>query len=428
MEGGGFYGALDKFPCKSHSGRVSKKTRNKFLALLCLLVFAAGGALYYVNWVVQRPFGIILFVADNFCVSALTAARIYGGGADSRLSVERFPTVTHLTTHAADFAVSDLASAATALACGRKVNNRNLGQEASGIPLPTLVEMARERGRAVGLVTNTSLTDTGPAVWYAKTSDPRDSTGLALQLAGGSGLDVLLGGGAADFLPEHKGGRRADGRDLLLELRQAGYDVIRNKGELSNTPAWRAPRLLGFFSEGNLAFADEVAQAAAQPSLSEMVAKAVQLLQFNRRGYLLVVDAGLIEKAASQNEGERMLREFLQLDQAVATALDYAGKNSLIIVAGRSMVGGLRMNGYPFRNDKGVAVIGLNAQGVPSLTWSTGPGSGEGTPPSEPAASQQPVAVGVAEDALAVAVGPGTEHWPSFMDNTDVFRLIVPGL
>ena len=138
-----------------------------------------------------------------------------------------------------------------------------------------------------------------------------------------------------------------------------------------------------------------------------MVKTAIQLLQYNRKGYLLVVDCGLAGKAASQNEGERMLRELLALDEAVASAVSFAGENSLILVAGKQSVGGLRLNGYPFRNDKGVAVVGINSQGIPSLTWSTGPGTRAASaktptlpPANEPSAVPAPVAIGVAEDGI----------------------------
>ena len=50
-------------------------------------------------------------------------------------------------------------------------------------------------------------------------------------------IDVILGGGQADFLPEHKEGRRVDGRDLLIEMRRKGYDIAQNKSELENTPS-----------------------------------------------------------------------------------------------------------------------------------------------------------------------------------------------
>ncbi|GAB4175388.1 MAG: alkaline phosphatase [Terrimicrobiaceae bacterium] len=408
---------------------MSKKFRNRFLALLCLLTFAAIGLLYYVNWVVQKPFAVILVISDELSVPSLVAARIYGGGADNRLAIERFPNLGLLSTHAADFAVADTAAAATAIATGRKVNNRSLGQDSGGKSLVNLVEIARERGRSVGLVTNTSVTDSGPAAFYACTADPHDTAAIALQLTtGGLGFDLLLGGGAADFIPEHKGGRRKDGRDLTMEMREAGYDVVRDRSQLTSTPLWRAPKLVGLFADGNMAFADEVALAAAQPSLAEMVAQAIQLLQFNRKGYLLIVDAGLPAKSASQNEGERTLREILQVDAAVSTALAFAGENSLVIVTGRTSTGGLRLNGYPFRGDKGVAIVGKNLRGIPSFTWSSGPGSGPADEPTEPSAVRQPAAFGVADDAIVVGVGPGSEELTGFRDNTDIFRVLSKSL
>jgi len=412
---------------------VSKKLRNRLLALGCLLVFLAGGVLFYANWVVQKPFAIILFLSDDLSPSALTAARIYAGGADYRFEIEKFPHLALLTTQANDFAVADSASAAGAIATGQKPNNRTLRLEASRTPLPTLLELARKSGRATGIVSNTSLTDATAAAFYAKTSDPLDFQAIGLQLAEASDVNVLLGGGAADFLPDSKDGRRKDGRDLILEMRNKGYDIVRNQQEMESTPLWRTPKVLGLFSAGQLAYADEVQVSASQPSLSEMVLQAILLLQYNPKGYLLVVDAGLAGKASSQNNGERALKEIVALDQAVAVARKYAGEKALIVVAGTQSSGGLRLNGYSFRNDKGAAILGINAQGVPSLTWSTGPGSGQTTTPggithTEPSAFTTASAVGTAEDAVAVSAGPGSEELSGFRDNTDVFHLIHKGL
>lgn len=412
---------------------MSKKLRNRLLALSCLLVFLAVGVLFYVNWVVQRPFAIILFLSDNLSSAALTSARIYAGGADNRLDLEKFPHLALLTTQANDFAVADPAAAAGAIATGQKPNNRTLRLEAGRTPLPTLVELARRSGRATGIVSNTSLTDAAAAAFYAKTTDPLDFQALALQLAETPDVNVFLGGGAADFLPDTRDGRRKDGRDLILEMRNRGFDIVRNKQEMQSTPLWRAPKVLGLFSMGQLSYADEVQVSAAQPSLAEMVLQAILLLQYNPKGYLLVVDAGLAGKAASQNQAERTLKEILALDQAVAVARKYAGEKALIVVAGKQSSGGLRLNGYSFRNDKGAAILGINAQGVPSLTWSTGPGSGQAATPggiahTEPSAFTTAAAVGTAEDAVAVSAGPGTEELAGFRDNTDVFHVIRQGL
>jgi alkaline phosphatase len=418
---------------------MSNKIRNRFLALVLLLAFIGVGMLFYVNWVVQKPFAIILFLTDNLNNSSLTAARMYKGGADYRMNLESLPELGFITTQAADFAVSDTAAAVTAIATGQKVNNRSVGVDSAGKPLENLIDLAQSKGRLVGLVTDSSVADPTMAVFFAKSTNPQDASAIVAQLADKPVLDVILGGGEADFLPEHKDGLRKDGRDLMLEMRRKGYDIARNKSELESTPSWKPPKLLGIFAPGPLAFGDEIKSAGSEPSLADMVKQAVQLLQFNPKGYLLVVDAGLVGKAASKNEGERMLRQLNALDDAVAAARSYAGENSLIIVAGKQSVGGLSLNGYPFRNDKGIAVTGINPQGVPSLTWATGPGSKtaaspapdaspapEATPaaPAEPSAFAAPSAVGVAEDGIVVSSGPGSEKLGGFKDNTDIFKAI----
>lgn len=408
---------------------MNKKTRNRLLALGCLLVFLALGGLFYINWVVQRPFAVIVFLADNLTPSVLTPARNYQGGADHRLQIEKFPNIALVTTHANDFAVPDAAASASSIATGQKGNNGVLGVNQGKGALPNLVEIARQRGRATGIVSNASITDATAAAFYAGTSDPLDYPVIARQLAEGQGVDVIMGGGAADFLPDAQSGRRSDARDLIQEMREKGYDVVRSESELEGTPSWRTPKTLGLFSMGNLNFADEFAAEAGQPSLSTMVRNAIRLLQYNARGYLLIVDAGLAGKSAAQNEGERTLREILALDEAVAEAVSYAGPKALILVVGKRNVGGLRLNGYPFRNDKGAGLLGINAQGAPSITWSTGPESGTRTSPegpvsTEPAASKRAAAIGVAEDAIAVGSGPGSEELKGFQDNTEIFRIV----
>ena len=92
------------------------------------------------------------------------------------------------------------------------------------------------------------------------------------------------------------------------------------------------------------------------------------------------------------------------------------------------------MNGTPFRNDKGVGVLGINAQGVPSITWSTGPGhntpsatDGNKEPTSilaEPSAFSTPTTLGIAEDTITMAVGPGSEPVHGFIDLTTIHDLI----
>ena len=161
-------------------------------------------------------------------------------------------------------------------------------------------------------------------------------------------VDIAFGGGEREFLPEAKGGRRTDGRDLVLEMRRNGYEIVRTNTELEDIPQWRRPKLLGLFSEGEMAYANEIAAGSEQPALADMTRRAIQLLQWNTGGYLLIVDAGLMRTAARENRGERTLAETVELDRAVAVARSYMGENSTILVAGNLGIGGLSLNGFPF--------------------------------------------------------------------------------
>ncbi len=335
----------------------------------------------------------------------------------------------------------DEAAAATTLATGVKVNNRSLGLGPNDKPLRTLIDLAHEKGRAIGVVTNGRLSDASIAAFFA---DGREDA--LQQLAEERKVDIALGGGLENFLPEAKGGRRGDGRDLVLEMRRNGYEIVRTNAELENIPQWRRPKLLGLFGEGEMAYANEIAAGSEQPALSDMTRRAIQLLQWNTSGYLLIVDAGLMRTAARENRGERTLAETVELDRAVAVARSYMGKNSLILVAGNLGIGGLSLNGFPFRRDSGVALLGVNSLGEPALTWATGPNGvtmpagpptvSDPTPPGEgpaasgqePAAAYAPWARSTVDDVLAAGSGPGTESLHGFLDNTIIFKIIAEQL
>ena len=462
------------------------KLRNQLLALACLLVFIGFGFIYFQKWAVQKPFGMILFISDGLSTNTLTAARLYHG-AGERLTIETLPNVALLANASHDFGVPDAAAASTALATGVKGNNRALALDpAGGKPLRSILALARAAGRATGIVTAGRMTDPTPAAFYAHTPDARDAQGIAGQFVSEALVDIALGGGLDSFTPEAKGGKRKDGRDLWLELRGKGYTTVRTKAELENTSSFLTGPLIGLFADGNLAYSSQVQSGSQEPSLPDMVRRAIEFLQTNSNGYLLIVDAALISRAAEQNSGERVLTETIDFDRAVATALEYAGEKALVLAAGKHDIGGMTLNGYPLRGDHGLAMLGTNANGIPAVTWSTGPNGARaaetpfrapepavptkpaatgtaavvstpavsGTPAStgsaalagpksadtarppepprnakaEPAAFAAPEAIVTARDTLAVGVGPGSETLKGFQENTEVFKILKKGL
>ena len=401
------------------------KWRNQILALICLLAFAALGVLYFQNWVVQKPFGIILFVGEGLTAQRMAATRVYIGGADNPLAMDGLEFSARLRNHSADFAVPDSAAAASALATGTRVKNGTIATAESGAPLQTILEIAHKEGRVTGIVTDGALTNPTMAAFYAHASTSKQPQQFATAMIDQSAVDIAFGGGAADF--------------DKAKLDQAHVRVVRNSPELEQISEWQQPRLLGLFAANDLPFTDEVAARTDQPSLADMVRRAIELLQVNRRGYVLVVNAHLMASAAWQNLGERTLRETAELDRAVQISREYAGRNTAIIVCGDAAIGGMNVNGYPFRYDSGVAILGLNSAGQPWVTWATGPNGGK-TGASvesssardlsalEPAAVQAPSALNSLEDPIANAAGLRMEKLRGTIDNTQVFEIIRDAL
>jgi alkaline phosphatase len=399
--------------------------RNQILALICLLIFAALGVLYFQNWVVQKPFGIILFIGEGLTTQRLAAARLYSAGADARLTLDSLDFSARLRNYSADFAVPDSSAAATALATGSKVKNGTLSVDESGTPLRTILEIAHDEGRATGIVTDGALTNPTIAAFYAHNSNAKQPHELANVLIGNPTIDIALGGGSSNFDKS--------------KLDQARIRLARNLPELEEISDWQRPQVLGIFADGDFAFTDELTARAEKPSLADMVRRAIELLQLNRRGYVLVVDAHLMASAAWQNQGERVLRETLELDRAVQTAREYAGANLTIMVTGDVAIGGMNVNGFPFRYDRGVAILGLNSSGQPWITWATGPNGGKipdnatqdgerSLKAIEPAAVEVPFALNTVEDVVASASGPRTEKLHGTIENTRIFSILRDAL
>lgn len=409
----------------AHSHR-AVKWRNQILALICLLAFAALGVLYFQNWVVQKPFGIILFVGEGLTAQRVAATRVYIGGADSSLAMDALKFSARLRNHSVDFAVPDSGAAASALATGVKVKNGTISVAESGAALRTILEIAHDEGRATGIVTDGALTNPTTAAFYAHSSTAKQRHEFGNALIERGTIDIALGGGAADFPDKSK-------------LEQAHIRFVRNLPELEQITGWQRPRVLGVFASDDLPFTDDIAARMEQPSLADMVRRAIELLQVNRRGYVLIVDAHLMASAAWQNLGERTLRETAELDRAIEIGREYAGANAAIIVAGDVAIGGMNVNGYPFRYDTGVAILGLNSAGQPWITWATGPNGEKNTGTAqaqnardvsvlEPAAVQSPSAVNSIEDPIANATGLRMEKLCGTIDSTEVFSVIRDAL
>lgn len=425
------------------------KWRNQLLALFCLLVFLAFGIFYFQHWVVQKPFGIILFVVEGLSTRELAAARIYSGGADHPLTLDSLPYTALLKNYSRDSATSDPAAAATAYGTGVKVKNGAIGVDAEGKALANLIELARASGRMTGVVTNGRLTSPTLASFYGHTSKHDGEQDLARGLLEDAGVDVILGGGSEFFRSLGQGGQRTDERDLLAESQDAGYDLVESATELEDIPRWRRARLFGVFNKAELTLGIQDPARTDQPSLADMVRRSIELLQFNSGGYLLVVDAALMRKSAREKNAEQTIVELLELDKAVSVALEYAGTKSAVLVCGDAEMGDLDLTGIAPSTARGdilseppsaPSALRNLAGGLPkrekaeSSTDESSPDfaaqqarTGKNPPlelgPVAPAADEN-----IACDVIAFGAGLGVNDLHGTFENTKIFELIRDNL
>jgi alkaline phosphatase len=310
---------------------------------------------------------IIFFAGDGMGFNTLTAARIYAAGESGDLAIDTLPESAYVKTYSNDMQVTDAAAAMSAYMTGMKTNNGQLAISGCGAaprPALTLLETARKRGWSAGVVNAASVTDPLTAAGYAHSCQPARAEDLAAALVPGGagynamlagGLDVLLGGGAPYF---HK---RADGRDLLAELRAQGYTQVADAAALQSLAPVAGQRVVGLFG-------DALHAGGKEPTLPQMTSRAIDVLAQGGKRFFLVVGNGLIGQAQRASTARRALDETVALDRALQTAIDKMQaidpglKHTLILMTATSD-STLILNGYSIRTGKTTAsqpgVLGL---------------------------------------------------------------------
>jgi alkaline phosphatase len=357
----------------------------------------------------KKAKNVILFIGDGMGIGTVTAARILDGqnkgqaGEENQLSFESFPFTGLSKTYNVDAQTPDSAGTMTAIITGVKTDAGIIGidedvergkcKTVAGNELVSALELAELDGKSTGIVTTTRVTHATPAATYAKSPErnwedvsdmPEDAVkagceDIASQLVhfeanlkqrypdadNINGIDVVMGGGRRHFLPHDKQfnsldaaseieGDRTDKRDLIAEwegLYPAGQYVYDKKG-LEAVDTDITPKLLGLFNESHMHYeSDRENDKAGEPSLSEMTAKAIDMLDNNDKGFFLMVEGGRIDHAHHAGNAYNALNETIELSHAVQTALDKTNAEDTLIVVTADHSHVFTMAGYPKRGN-----------------------------------------------------------------------------
>ncbi len=248
-----------------------------------------------------------------------------------------------MKTESANYFVTDSAAAASAMSTGYKVNNGAISFTPDGKSPPTLMQVAKDSGKRIGLISTAPIYDASPAAFSVHAKSRRDSETIVNQYEALM-PDVLMGGGLNYFLPKSVvGGKRQDDKNMVDVFKSKGYQYINNPTELDSI---KASKLLGLFAEEDIDYEID-RNPQEMPSLAQMLAaglKALKLSNGNLRdqGFVLFAENENTDSAGHQNDVAALMRDLWAFDDAVKVALEFQKKNpdTLIIVTGDHETGG----------------------------------------------------------------------------------------
>jgi alkaline phosphatase len=368
---------------------------------------------------------VIFLVPDGMGLADVTAARIFKNGPDGApLSFETLETIGYQRTHAANSTVTDSAAAAAAWACGEKFNNGEIschseGGECYDNPY-TVLEIAQTLGKSTGLVASSQISHATPAAFAAHTHSRNCGVEIARQMIEEVGVDVALGGGVyrtgSGYGCEIYGESATWGQQQIIDLAEAeGYVVAGNLDEMNEAVADGEDRILGLFTDFSVGKTPEMFRLngegestypdypAGEPTLAEMTAAALDVLEHDRQGFFLVVEGSQIDWAGHANALDYMLGEMLAFDAMTEVVFDWIDAKpnrkaqTLVVVVADHETGGFAIDGpYGTLSEQGEMVVD---------GWTSGNHS--------------------AVDTVIWAQGPGASGFGRALDNTDLFDLLL---
>ncbi len=476
---------------------------------------AAPGSSREIRWTVydtpaRKAKNVVLLIGDGLSSAHRTAARLLSKGiaegkSFGKLAMDDMPQMALVSTAGIDSIITDSANAASAYATGHKgaVNAMGVYADRTADPfddpkVETIVSLAKRRnGMAIGIVSNTEIEDATPAAMVAHTRR-RATYDHIVQQYFTAQPDVLMGGGLANFLPQGApGARRRDQIDYVAKFKDAGYAFAANAAELKAVPQ-DTKKLLGLFNLGNMdgvldrkfLKAGSVKRFPDQPDLTDMTAKALDVLAQNPNGFFLMVESGMIDKYTHLLDMERAVYDTIMFDNVVRLVRDWSkarGDDTLILVLADhthpvAIVGTIDddmagepnvemrervriydkagfpnypapdSEGYPSRVDVSRRLAMFSASlpdhyetfrpRLDNPNEPTAPGAEKGTFVANERYKNLPGAVlrfgnlprlanasvHSGEDVILTASGPGSEAVRGQIENTDVFRVMVEAL
>ena len=321
-----------------------------------------------------RPQNIILMIVDGCGYNCFDMTSIYQHGETGSQVYDSFPVKFSVSTFSAsstsydpekawtsfNFVLddpTDSAAAATAIATGVKTNDDIVGLNPEGRKLGTIIDAAESRGLKTGVVTTVPFNHATPASFLAHVDNRYKYAAIAHQIIYESPLDVLMGCGHPYFNQFGEPSTEPDfrfipdkdtwecllhgwvGADADRDGISDPWTVIQTREEFRALAAGPTPsRVFGIAQNirtlqqeraGNEhAPPFEIPFIQSVPSLVEMTHAALNILDDDPEGFLLVIEGGAVDWASEENQAGRMIEEQISFNNTVRDVVNWIETHS----------------------------------------------------------------------------------------------------
>jgi alkaline phosphatase len=335
------------------------------------------------------PKNVILLIADGTGLTQISTAFYFK---DTEPNYARFEHIGLINTSSSSHNITDSAAAGTAFATGERTYNGAIGVLPDSTEIKNIVEIISSKGIKSGIIATSSITHATPAAFYAHAVSRGMAEDIALDMVT-SDVDFFAAAGIKYF------NKRKDGRNLLAELENNDFSI--DTVSLGDFNSIQNNKKVGFL------LADQSMPKMTENRgdfLENATKLGIDFLSKDQSNFFMMVEGSQVDWGGHENNGEYVITELLDFDDAVGKALDFAEKdgNTLVIVTGDHETGGLALSSMKRVNEHGKEYSDYNQI---DLTFSTGGHS----------ATMLPV----------FAFGPGSEEFLGVYQNNDIYAKIM---
>ena len=247
---------------------------------------------------------VVLFIGDGMGENHIKISSLY---LDKEPLFNSFSKNGYVSTFSKQlFLPTDSAAAATAMATGKKVNNKEISYH-KGNKIETISEYAKNLGYGVGVITTDNLFGATPASFSAHAAK-RNNTDeiIASQLS--SNIDLFLGSGYDTYI------------NYREKFEENGYDFISKYSNLNITDH----KILGSFTKINNYDTDN-----NLPTLPKLTEFAIDYFEENYpNGYFIMIEAAHIDKESHDNNIFEMINYFDEFNNSINVAYEKLSNES----------------------------------------------------------------------------------------------------